>query len=62
MLRALFSVAKTFVVVKTVDYVIDAFTKKRTPVRARTAAASTRKPASKSKPHGALRRAAAKGA
>ena len=62
MLRALFSVAKTFVVVKTVDAVIDAFTRKRTPQRARTAAASARRAPTKSRSAGATRRAASKGA
>ena len=59
MIRALFTAAKTFVVVKAVDAVIEAFTKPRTPKRARTAAAPAKRAASKSKPHRAAKRAAA---
>jgi hypothetical protein len=56
MIRTLFSIAKTFVVVKTVDAVIAAFTKPRAAKGKSALAATARKPASKSKPH----RAAAK--
>ncbi len=59
MLRALFSVAKTFIVVKTVDAVIGALTAPRTPRRVRTAAAPARRAAVKSKPHRAPKRRAA---
>lgn len=61
MIRALFAVAKTFLVVKTVDAVIGAFTRPRTARRTRTAAAPAKRAASKSRPVGAAskRRAAA---
>lgn len=59
MIRALFTAAKTFVVVKAVDAVIDAFTKPRTPKRARTAAATAKRPAARSKPARASKRRAA---
>lgn len=57
MIRMLFNVAKTFVVVKTVDAVIAAFTKPR-PAKARAVAAPARKAASKAKPHRAAKRTA----
>jgi len=56
MIRTLFSIAKTFVVVKTVDAVIGAFTKPREAKKARAIAAPARKPPSKSKPHRATKR------
>lgn len=60
MIRALFTAAKTFVVVKAVDAVIAAFTNPRTPARARNVAAPAKRAAAKSKPQrGPRRRAAA---
>lgn len=58
MIRALFAAAKTFVVVKAVDAVIDAFTKPRAK-RTGTAAAPARRAATKSRPTRAAKRRAA---
>ncbi len=59
MIRTLFSIAKTFVVVKTVDAVIAAFTKPRAAKPARSVAAPARKAAARSKPARAVKRRAA---
>ncbi len=56
MIRVLFNVAKTFVVVKAVDAVIGAFTRPRPPRRARSVAASAARPATRSPRRAASKR------